>query len=306
MTEAPAATLRIAARYVRAAFFNVGDIILYGKYKNKKGKIIAFSENEKGQPLVEIEPIPKGRKQNKIMGLFKIWNLSVVEKSQEGKKEAMDPLASRVASRYVLAENVPMGKTWERGDLRIHRFRDHFRITDLTNAGKRNKKVRQMTVAPTYAFKGDHDDWLERMSKNMLDYPSYDGILSFLNDILHDYPGEIRINETQLRGVDVNPGGFEKIEFDVVDRDWSLSVKAELDDFLVVQRDRLRRPTRPDEPANDSGQPMFQDTIYSPKNKAGAKVFYNWLQGNREAAKGMSLQDFKALWRELKIPYDGH
>lgn len=55
--------------------FSVGDEVLYGKYKNKRGKLVAFGRNPKGQVTVEIEPIPKGRKSNKTMGLFKIWAL---------------------------------------------------------------------------------------------------------------------------------------------------------------------------------------------------------------------------------------
>ena len=55
--------------------FNVGDTILFGKYKNKKGKIVGFGRNEKGQITVEVEPIPKGRKKNRTMGLFKIWTM---------------------------------------------------------------------------------------------------------------------------------------------------------------------------------------------------------------------------------------
>jgi len=41
--------------------FKVGDEILYGKYKNKKGRIIRFGRNPKGQMTVEIEPIPGDR-----------------------------------------------------------------------------------------------------------------------------------------------------------------------------------------------------------------------------------------------------
>lgn len=58
----------------RAAYFGVGDQILYGKYKNKKGIIVGFGKDEKGNPTVEIEPYPKGRKQNKTMTVFKIWH----------------------------------------------------------------------------------------------------------------------------------------------------------------------------------------------------------------------------------------
>jgi len=65
-----------------AAFFSVGDIILYGKYKNKRGKVVRFSKNNKDQPVVEIEPIPKGRKKNKTMGLFKIWNATKAEEAK--------------------------------------------------------------------------------------------------------------------------------------------------------------------------------------------------------------------------------
>ena len=56
-------------------YFKVGDIILMGKFKNMKGKVVAFGVDEKGNPTVEIEPIPKGRKQNKVIGLFRIWKL---------------------------------------------------------------------------------------------------------------------------------------------------------------------------------------------------------------------------------------
>ena len=72
-----------------AAYFEVGDIILYGKYKNKKGRIVRFGDDGKGNPTVEIEPIPKGKKQNKTLGLFKIW------------QEKGDKSAARVAHRYM-------------------------------------------------------------------------------------------------------------------------------------------------------------------------------------------------------------
>lgn len=94
---------RIAAKYLQAAFFNVGDMIAYGKYKNKKGRIVRFDTNDKGQPIVEIEPIPKGRKKNKVMGLFKIWNLQKVEEAQAQKEAQGNHLAQRVAARFFCA-----------------------------------------------------------------------------------------------------------------------------------------------------------------------------------------------------------
>lgn len=72
---------RIASRWIQAAYFDLGTIVLYGKYKNHRGKVVAFGADRWGNPTVEVEPIPKGRKQNKIFGLFKIWRADVKEKA---------------------------------------------------------------------------------------------------------------------------------------------------------------------------------------------------------------------------------
>lgn len=430
---------RFAHRKV-GAFFNVGDLILFGKYKNKKGRIVQFSLNEKGQPLVEIEPIPKGRKQNKLMGLFKIWNVAAIEKAiqkkeanmdsvaeqvasrfasarsvhaeeaapadantqwnefntklaklmqklkkdagaeaiaqnykgtgskayrrqlwihftsgavidlwldngfmkfggvvkkrapgaegrslpetikyekqtpeqvyaeaakhlkewgapEKGKEASMDPVVGHVAARFVVAMGIPLGKTWEAGSARIHRYRDHFRVTDLENAGKRGKKVREMTLAPTYAYKGNPDDWMESMSKALPDYHSYDQIKAFIKDVLHDHPGEIRIDETFTRGVDVNPGGTTKIRLTTSQ---GLEITADPLDFMVKTHVPLTHPK--------SGEPIgFQDTLYSPSNaRRDSKVFYNWLTANLVKAEHMTIEDFRKLWDDLKIPYTYH
>lgn len=58
-------------------YFKIGDIILLGKFKNMQGQIIGFGEDKWGNPTVEIEPIPKGRKKNKIIGLFRIWRADI-------------------------------------------------------------------------------------------------------------------------------------------------------------------------------------------------------------------------------------
>jgi len=84
---------RVAARYLAASYFSVGDLVLYGKYKNKKGKVVAFGKDKWGNPTIEIEPIPKGRKQNKVFGLFKIWRADVKEKAllEQQKAEGLEP-----------------------------------------------------------------------------------------------------------------------------------------------------------------------------------------------------------------------
>ncbi len=67
-------------------YFKVGDLVLMGKYKSSRGRIVGFGEDKWGNPTVEIEPIPKGRKQNKVIGLFKIWRADVKEAAMKKAK----------------------------------------------------------------------------------------------------------------------------------------------------------------------------------------------------------------------------
>ena len=69
----------IAEALAASAYFKVGDVVLMGKYKNQRGVVVGFGEDKWGNPTVEIEPIPKGRKQNKTLGLYKIWRADVKE-----------------------------------------------------------------------------------------------------------------------------------------------------------------------------------------------------------------------------------
>ena len=69
----------IAQALAKSTYFKVGDLVLMGKYKNKRGMIVGFGQDKWGNPTVEVEPTPKGRKQNKILGLYRIWRADVKE-----------------------------------------------------------------------------------------------------------------------------------------------------------------------------------------------------------------------------------
>lgn len=76
---------------VAREFFEVGDEILYGKYKNKKGLIKSIGPDERGNPVAVVEPVPKGRKQDKEIGLYKFWHADPTKR--------LTP-AAKVASRW--------------------------------------------------------------------------------------------------------------------------------------------------------------------------------------------------------------
>lgn len=81
MTTDPLAA-RVAARFAaESSYFRVGDKLLYGKYKNKVGILKAFGADKWGNPTIEVEPVPKGRKKNKVIGLYRVWRADVKEKA---------------------------------------------------------------------------------------------------------------------------------------------------------------------------------------------------------------------------------
>lgn len=75
---------RIIREVAYAGIFKNGDDVLYGKYKNKKGKIKDVYKDDKDHPTIDIEPSPKGRKKDVTMGLYKVW------KGEPKKDEELD------------------------------------------------------------------------------------------------------------------------------------------------------------------------------------------------------------------------
>lgn len=80
----------------RAGYLNIGDVVLYGKWKNALARILSFGVNEKGDPTIEAQPVDKDGADKK--GKPKTLTLLKVRKVQAS------PLAQRVATRYLAGE----------------------------------------------------------------------------------------------------------------------------------------------------------------------------------------------------------
>ncbi|MBA3396770.1 MAG: hypothetical protein H0T89_29335 [Deltaproteobacteria bacterium] len=99
------------------AYFKVGDVVLMGKYKNVRGVIVGFGEDQWGNPTVEIEPTPKGRKQNKTIGLFKIWRADVKEDALKRLAGEPVPRAPRRPSKKLRRTRAGEAATGRRRNL---------------------------------------------------------------------------------------------------------------------------------------------------------------------------------------------
>jgi hypothetical protein len=198
--------------------------------------------------------------------------------------------ASRSAS-----ETIATGKTVDVGTVRIHRYADSFQITDLTNAGKRGKTVKVLSVSPSAPLTPRKKEWLEQAARPLLGLRSYDAVKSFAEKAARDLPDMIRLRESEKRGVDVNPAGMEKIQIST----HRMKITS-LPDVFVLHAQRLV------ERIDDPGVHFYQDTFYHQKNKKDAALFHTWLKKNRAQAEQMTLADFKRLWDDLGVRYDYH
>lgn len=214
--------------------------------------------------------------------------------------------SGRVAKRYLQAKGLAVGNKYQNPSVRIHRYSDQLKVTDLTDAGKRGKKVPEMHISLTYSYKGDKSAWFDRISGEFLDYATrstpYARMKAFIKDLQVDYPGEISLTEDQLRGVDVEPFG-EVYEFKIPldDNKTTIEVTSSPTSFMVIHHSWMKHPTNPNGPGH------FQDTGYHPASKKDAVTFYGWMKDNAAKLKTMKdMQFLRDLWNKLGVKYDYH
>lgn len=274
------------------SYLDIGDVVLYGKFKNAMGRIIAFGVNEKGDPTIDVQPVSKDGADRpggpKTITLLKVRKV---------EKKAMTS-ARQVVARFLdkVARGVARGETWENGKVRIHRYNDSFHIWDLTNAGKRGKRVNMMVVQPA-GYRANSSDWMDQQSKYIvLNARSYDSIKSYLAELGAD---QVTVSESQERGIDILPGDVKEIKLRWKVGEELLDMKASPLEFLISSS----RPL----PGTTGGPGQRMATAYWPVKKADANLFYGWLRDNEAKVQTMTIQDIiREVWHKLGVNFDSH
>lgn len=288
-----------------AGYFDVGELILFGKYKNKKGRIVRFGLDDKGHPIIEIEPVPKGRKQNKVMGLFKIWKAPAVAQHKTAERVArtfiawdatlrriravvaqrgtMDSLTPRVINAYYRQQRIALdvGRTFENDDYRIHRYRDAIKVTELANAGKRGKKVQVMTLYGQGPMEGFAMEFVMHAKRG----DNWNRMKQVGEEAVQAGGGQLYLSFDQERGVDVMPGGFQVV---TVNGD-KVYVEVGYKEFVV--RDKVDQNNLP---------------TCIPAISGGLKsipVFYRWVKENEKKIEKMTFSDVMKAMKDLGVRY---
>lgn len=206
----------------------------------------------------------------------------------KGIANAAEREAAQAATPVAVATRLAVGCTLENGTLRTHRFRDHLVLWDLTNAGKRGKKVSKLNLQPSFKMSAAHRDAvLEQISILLENLQSYEVAAAVLSQ-LAAASKTIDLSTTEERGVDVIPASFKTITI----KTDTLELTASYADFTVrCLKDRHNLPT----------------TMPAIKNgKKSVQQFYTWVSANQERIKTMSYHEVQLAMREQGIRYHSY
>lgn len=179
-----------------------------------------------------------------------------------------------ISKTLSVGDTVNLDKTM----LQVQRFRPTIRVTDMTDAGKRGKKVRQFSLYDLDRTGADqHPGFLKFVSDILGESLYFDAALKQAKDLADQDRGP-KLEVSLLRGVDVLPMGFKAIVVDT----WEFHLEVDLNDFVI--RDKY-------------DQNNFPTCIPAAKGgKRDIPVFYRWVRDNIQAIEKMT---FSQIVRDM-------
>lgn len=289
--------------------------LLGGKKKRKKIQKAIQEHMQYGYPGRSQEHAQEGAKQLKKLSdedfntLLEAAEKKAAEwkerkERQKGKKASMDDKALRkrlirLASAnpeirpYVLpllvtgkapvrVASLRVGQSMENEKtmLRFQRWMSSIRVTDLTNAGKRGKKVDEFALYDLDRVRSPEEKKeLEKLVKQLLKAKSYKDALKKAKSYVEGFEGMgPSIQEGSLKGVRVTPPGFQPIKLDTK----HVRIESDYTDWTVFdKRDKANEPA------------------CMAEGRKSVKLFYRWLKDNMSKVQNMTFQQIvKALQKE--------
>jgi len=205
-----------------------------------------------------------------------------------------------------LSPAVPIGSTVETPHVRIHRFADVVRVWDLTNAGKRGRKVDILSFSNYYLQGNDiamakYERWLANAAQGATFKEIERTAEALIRELSRTIDYGIELKHWTERGVDVDPPETvsPRVKYTVLDTpERVITVEAKPSDVSI--REVIHR-------VNDRGERQFylHDTVVAnTRKKRETKTLYKWVVDNERALKGAkTLADIRKLLNREGIPY---
>lgn len=177
---------------------------------------------------------------------------------------------------------ISVGEVIDNGRIRARRLADWVKVHDLTNAGKRGKKVDYFNLGS--------QSHLDDLAKAILDYVSsslhtadYQQALRVAKSVL-GLSYRLELDERSIKGVRVDPSGMDPVE--IVGP--KVKVRAEPQSFSVKDMtDRTNEPT----------------AIPRKRKRTSTKKFYQWARQNESRIPKMSFNDVLNEMEKMGIDY---
>jgi hypothetical protein len=218
-----------------------------------------------------------------------------VEAYEAGYVDAWRKELSREMGRQRQTASNPLevGRGAMTEHLRLHHFHGSLRITDLTNAGKRGKKVRELVLIPK-TLNDEQASAIISQAADAIMHMTYPEAVKYLEG---RGEGEYSLDERELRGIDVEPPGTKiSLEKKFDDGD-VVKIDASPHDFMVVSSAVVQLKGKPHH---------RQDTLYYPMGRADGIAFYGWLKENVSKAANMTMNEIRKVWDSIGVRYNHH
>ena len=204
------------------------------------------------------------------------------------RKTLLPLLQEAKLSKVALGLGVGNEHEDEKSKLRFYRFTDSLRVWDLTNAGKRGKKVQSFALLGLEVRGPDQKIMVDKLVVDLLKSKNFAGALSTAEKAikeLFEFGIRLELYSSEFKGVDIKPAGFRPIKIKTDE----LEIEAGFDDFVV--RDLADKNNLP---------------ACIPSARGGKRdvlLFYRWVSDNKTRLKSMTFREVVKALSDAGIKY---
>jgi hypothetical protein len=194
-------------------------------------------------------------------------------------------------------EPLQVGKTIEVHGMRIHRWADSYTVTELANAGKRGKVVREFSFDVPFSMRRGNDEVIEaafsRLVDNICGAKTYDVALATIKHATQaaaEVGVTLGFHERTAKGIEVDaPEGGKGAKIKISTDEFELEASAR--DFHVFQHAQGLEDT-------DNVMPPS----YGAKKTAIAQ-FYAWVAANQDKIRRWGYRELRKAMADADLAY---